>query len=401
MVKQIQRCLFKGTFGENETQHGEETLEAPLRAQGAIDQFGSIDTRSVVFVAAVDSVVEISSGRRRFDIDAVNIGLMVISAVAAFAIPFELFLFSYAVLGPLHYLTEIGWLHQRAYYLRRRWHGGLLLGLGVIASAVNWGWITPLGRVGEVGYNAAALGLAAAGVLLLIGNRWLAPVALGGVYLGIRQLRHWHSYQFWLLFMVPTLIHVFAFTLAFVIHGALRSRKRLGLVSAVVLLGVAATTWLFRPNGISHAPGRYARESYAPFGGLNQVVLAHFHLVPAEILGAVDTIFSSSTGVAMMRFIAFAYTYHYLNWFSKTSVIHWHRVPRSHLMVVLVLWGISLAVYVQDYHRGLRFLFFLSFVHVLLELPLNLRTFVGIGHEVVRLRNNDGVDAVDASHRGP
>ena len=37
----------------------------------------------------------------------INIALMLISAAVAFCHPLELFLFSYAVLGPLHYLTEI------------------------------------------------------------------------------------------------------------------------------------------------------------------------------------------------------------------------------------------------------------------------------------------------------
>ena len=36
-----------------------------------------------------------------------NIALMVLSAGLAFRFPFELFLFSYTVLGPLHYLSEI------------------------------------------------------------------------------------------------------------------------------------------------------------------------------------------------------------------------------------------------------------------------------------------------------
>lgn len=45
-----------------------------------------------------------------------NIGLMILSCIIAFFLPFELFLFSYAVLGPLHYLTEISWLHKRNYF---------------------------------------------------------------------------------------------------------------------------------------------------------------------------------------------------------------------------------------------------------------------------------------------
>ena len=48
--------------------------------------------------------------------DYINIALMIAAAILAFNLPFELFLFSYAILGPLHYLTEIGWLHQRNYF---------------------------------------------------------------------------------------------------------------------------------------------------------------------------------------------------------------------------------------------------------------------------------------------
>ena len=49
-------------------------------------------------------------------INYLNIGLMLISCLLAFILPFELFLFSYAFLGPLHYLTEISWLHKRNYF---------------------------------------------------------------------------------------------------------------------------------------------------------------------------------------------------------------------------------------------------------------------------------------------
>src|SRR5258707_1237696 len=49
-----------------------------------------------------------------------NIGLMLLALTLALARPFELFLLAYAVLGPLHYLTEISWLHDKGYYTRRR-----------------------------------------------------------------------------------------------------------------------------------------------------------------------------------------------------------------------------------------------------------------------------------------
>ena len=46
---------------------------------------------------------------------------MIFSTVIAFIIPFELFLFAYAVLGPLHYLTEISWLHDRGYFTKNKY----------------------------------------------------------------------------------------------------------------------------------------------------------------------------------------------------------------------------------------------------------------------------------------
>ncbi len=85
---------------------------------------------------------------------------------------------------------------------------------------------------------------------------------------------------------------------------------------------------------------------------------------------------------ALMAFIAYAYTYHYLNWFSKTSVIGWHRSSSKRLYAVMALWFLSLGIYAASYQTGLRWLFFLSLLHVVLELPLNYVTFFAIGRSV-------------------
>ena len=53
-------------------------------------------------------------------INYLNGGLMFLSCLLAYFFPFELFLFSYAVLGPLHYLTEISWLHDRNYFIEAK-----------------------------------------------------------------------------------------------------------------------------------------------------------------------------------------------------------------------------------------------------------------------------------------
>src|ERR1051326_2567759 len=69
----------------------------------------------------------------RESVERVNVVLMIISCAAAFVAPFHLFLFAYAVLGPLHYLTQISWLHDRGYFARRKTDALLLLALTALA----------------------------------------------------------------------------------------------------------------------------------------------------------------------------------------------------------------------------------------------------------------------------
>ncbi|MFM7311121.1 MAG: hypothetical protein ACKOZY_10975, partial [Flavobacteriales bacterium] len=63
-----------------------------------------------------------------------NILLMFITAVLAFFMPFETFLIAYAFLGPLHYLTEISWLHDRQYFAKGKYDYLVLLIIGVLLS---------------------------------------------------------------------------------------------------------------------------------------------------------------------------------------------------------------------------------------------------------------------------
>jgi hypothetical protein len=99
------------------------------------------------------------------------------------------------------------------------------------------------------------------------------------------------------------------------------------------------------------------------------------------VFGQATTI-DSSLAIMFARFIAFAYTYHYLNWFSKTSVIRWHQVPKLRFAIVIIAWIASVALYLTEYNIGFRWLFLLSFLHVMLEFPLNHQSFIGIGKEI-------------------
>src|SRR4051812_35381772 len=83
-------------------------------------------------------------------IDVLNIGLMLLALAIAAAVPFQLFLLSYAVLGPLHYLTEISWLHDRRFFTTRRldW-----LPLVICAALITLGNDAVLGQRGSAWLN--------------------------------------------------------------------------------------------------------------------------------------------------------------------------------------------------------------------------------------------------------
>jgi len=339
-------------------------------------------------------------------VNVLNIALMLAALVAALVLPFELFLLAYAILGPLHYLTEISWLHDRKWFLpgRRDWWP-----LAFCALLVPLGTVSVMGEPGMAALDRAGVGawlrgstadltylafglallfvltrdvaLRVGGTALLLAGAWwchLPPdvsteVAIGSLYFAL-----FAAY-------LTTLVHVFVFTALFVLWGALKGRSTSGHLSFGVLVACAAVPFLMPPG--SYAASDWARASYGGnFAGLSQLLLHDVFGVPLASLGSLD-IFSDGASVKLMRFVAFAYTYHYLNWFSKTSVIGWLEMPRTRLVAVVAIWGASLALYAWSYAAGLRWLFALSFAHVLLEFPLNHRSFLGIGQELAgRLR---------------
>ena len=89
-----------------------------------------------------------------------------------------------------------------------------------------------------------------------------------------------------------------------------------------------------------------------------------------------------AAAIGALRFIAFAYTYHYLNWFSKTGIIRWHVVSQRRIAGLVALWLVSLALYAWSWQWGYVGLLGLSVAHVILEYPLNWKTFIGIGGEL-------------------
>jgi hypothetical protein len=320
-----------------------------------------------------------------------NVGLMILACAAAYAFPFELFLFSYAVLGPLHYLTEISWLHDRNYFaadkkakrgrqVKRYWLflialTMLVLGLG-LATELAGGPISPKWEI-TLFYAVFATAL----LLTQFKNKWMGRLTLLSALLLLVLFNSTRYYAIIAFFLV-TIIHVLIFTGAFILYGTLKSRSVSGIVSLVVFMMCAACFFVYAPGAAGHTVGDYVRNSYHPFNALNAELIKLFQLGTGI---SASEIYESRAGLIVMRLIAFAYTYHYLNWFSKTSIIKWHEVPPRRTVLIIALWLISLFVYAVNYETGMTALYFLSILHVMLEFPLNHQTFMGIGKELYSL----------------
>jgi hypothetical protein len=293
-------------------------------------------------------------------INYVNIGLMLVSAVAACVMPFEVFLISYAVLGPLHYLTQISWLHDRGYFTTGRWDWIPLALLGVASLEAAYGhWL------GWLGSPFAALGLGI--VVAFVRNPVVKIATLVACVALTEPMRAWFPARVFFGVFLTTVVHVYLFTGLFILAGSLKSRSRSGYASLGVFLACGLGLLLVRPaTPLTLTP--YASENIEPFSAM---VAGMVRLLPA-------TTDRDSAIMAVGRFLGFAYTYHYLNWFSKTGVIRWHEIGAARMATIGVLWAVSVGLYWYDYATGLAALFFLSIVHVFLEFPLDARTLVDV-----------------------
>jgi len=322
-------------------------------------------------------------------IDYINIWLLIISFVIAIYMPFELFLFSYAILGPLHYLTEINWLDDKKYFIKSKSHGyKVFIILAIIISV--YPFITYL----ELSFTGNLKGIidfisSQKNTILLSG--FIFSVCL--IYFTkMKQLLL--AFIFSILFSVvcnlyvpkillvvgvflPTLIHVYIFTLLFMVYGQLKLKSKPGIISIGLLIVAPLIIAFLDIKPAAYLISDFTKNTYTGSGFLS------VNTSIARIFGGVDKEsfnLLSPIAVKIQIFIAFAYTYHYLNWFSKTSIIGWENSLTSiRMKYIIVLWLCSVGLYLYDYVTGLTALFFLSLFHVVLEFPLNVTTIKEIG----------------------
>lgn len=331
-------------------------------------------------------------------VDLLNIGLIVLSLLAAFWMPFGLFLFSYAILGPLHYLTEINWLDERSYFSKSKstpWLLSIFVLLICLASFYHEGAqntaLAGFRQVVDQSFAKDFFELLKTWIVHILFLSFVVAVALAAfrdwrfrimiVLLGMAiavAFNGNNTYTLLIGSMLPTFIHVCVFTGLFMLYGAMKTDSKPGYVSVGVFV-LAHFVIFFWPIDVSQYFLSQASDVAERFvqSGFNNV-LYQLNIVAGKVTQGAPFVINSELGVRGGIFLGFAYTYHYLNWFSKTSIIKWHQVSKRKLIWAGVIWVFSIALYAYNYRIGLLALLFLSLLHVVFEFPLNYVSISGI-----------------------
>jgi hypothetical protein len=312
-------------------------------------------------------------------IEILNIVLIFISLFLSLMLPFELFLFSYAVLGPLHYLTEINWLHQKNYFVQERKYIWILI---VFAIAITFlaifkylklevAFSTFLSNYSKLLFNVLLVSslFFSIGLVLFKDSKKIFLALIFSFIFGLLFLKFFPFSFIIIGVFLPTIIHVYFFTLIFMIFGTLKSRSIYGVIAIVVLMLVPLFI-LYNPFLFAFQTSELVKDAFLETSFKKVIVSINqiFNNVSISYFN-----FNSAVIIKIQTIITFSYTYHYLNWFSKTSLIGWSRnMSKSYLVFILILWLASIGLYVYSYKMGVMALFFLSMFHVIAEFPLNI-----------------------------
>jgi hypothetical protein len=326
-------------------------------------------------------------------LDTFNFFLIIVSLVTAIYFPFELFILAYAILGPLHYVTEINWLEKKNFFIRKRPQIWLIIALTLLIAIPFTIIAIPdfnesLGEdnfLRDLKSHSATFCLTAifTALALVLSENWKVAVAVFTIsLLSGYFLEGFRSFGIVIGGLIPTIIHVYVFTILFMLYGAMKSKSKIGYFTVLMMFIVPIVIYYLPVSSRGFEVGDYYRNTYdtSRFTNLNYSLawaIGVFEDRPNYTL-------LSEIGIKLQIFIAFAYTYHYLNWFSKTTVIGWHKhISKKKLVLLLSIWVIAVTVYFINYFAGFLLLLFLSYLHVLLEFPLNVFSVKEIGKGIL------------------
>lgn len=311
--------------------------------------------------------MQVQERTRRADLAA-----LLVSAVAASIAPLQVFLFAFAVLGPLHYLTEIAWLRRKSFYLSNSLVSTrVYVFIAVAAVAVSLAssvlkhdmWFWTIGAMLLVSLS------------VLVANVYAIAAIAAAAVITAFFLRTW---VFFIAVMVPTLVHVFFFTWTFMVSGALRDRKGAATkwLNPALMLAIPAVL-MFLPLHYAQPRGVWLRAESMTFLSIHSKLAGDLH----HTIALNETMMNDPVIAGLLRLFAFAYLFHYLNWFAKTELLEWHRVSRGAWVAIGVIYAACLASFRISFRAGFLISSFLSLLHVLLEFPLNWHTLKFVAGE--------------------
>ena len=145
-------------------------------------------------------------------------------------------------MGPLHYLTEIAWLKKKGFYFG----GGVVSErvyvaiAAVLCVAVSVDFYI---RRGLTGYAIGILIVLSLGAL--VKNPYVLISALVAGYVAKFFV---HGLVMFVAAILPTIVHVYVFTMLFMVSGLVRERKRSALAwfNPVLLLGLPVVLLMAR-----------------------------------------------------------------------------------------------------------------------------------------------------------
>lgn len=323
----------------------------------------------------------------------INIGLMILCALGARLFPYELLVGSFLILGPAHYLTQISWMRDRNYFVASKQVGpwGWLLpfgflwlsALGVVSSPIGSIFVFGLLCCLWVGYCWACLDPKSKTSTVVIKTISLLIISFIPTFIIIifnlpTKFPNWWIFglPFLLGVLLPTFLHVFAFSAAFMLSGYRKSKEPASMASFALLIGGVITLifWPMNPQPLPEAL-RPTLDFFRP--------LIELLSQTGEIFGPFK--FGSATEEYLMAFssqiasvLAFIYTYHYLNWFSKVEILRWNKMDRPRFVGVVACYAGVLTLMAFSFGTGLVLAIYLANVHMLLEIPLDMRVILGL-----------------------
>jgi len=311
----------------------------------------------------------------RSNIDNINTALVLVSFGFAIIIPFELFLFSYAILGPIHYLSEIAWLDKKNFFLKSSNRRNFFVAMATFVAILFFIKFYS-DNFFKVEFSEKYINnyisiftfvtFWGAGILYFQNSFTKIFFLFFGVVFVALIFKNVLFYEVFCNLLLTTLIHVWLFTAIFMLNGAIASKSKYGLITFAIFL-VCSFAFFFIQN-THYEISNFVHNilSLKNFTSMNNVISNIFSLKQRNDLGGNNS---------LQSFISFAYTYHYLNWFFKAEIIKWHKLPRPKMLFVCGFYLVILTFYAIDYRLGFFITYFLSIAHVFLEFPLNFLSF--------------------------